>query len=213
LSQGSGKKPLSGLNKLGVPVYSINGNVDRSEWPQDVDFDLKGRWDFYKWASKLFKKMLKKYPNVIFKDYSYFKFGDYIFICGGPSSFPGKVKSKNYKRLRKRLDKLFKKFRKENKEGKVIFVSHNVPYDTRLDKITSKEADIRARGEHYGSKLVRRIIDRYRPVLHFAGHIHERMGKQKLGRTLAVNCGSITDGNAVIVNIPEKGKIKVKFIN
>ena len=95
---------------------------------------------------------------------------------------------------------------------KVIFVSHNVPYNTKLDKITSKEAPKQVRGKHFGSKLARRVINAYHPVLAVGGHIHESVGKQKLGKTLVLNPGSATEGKAMIVDIEDKGKIKVKVI-
>lgn len=202
---------LKKLGKLDVPAFSVSGNNDKTSWPDAMDENLRmnKKWNWV--VQDRFTPMYKKY-GIKDVNYSFAKFGDYIIIGGGPSSFPGKVKSKNYKKLRSKLDKLFKKFSKENKEGRVIFLTHNVPYDTKLDLI-GKNAHKKAAGKHYGSKLVRRIVDKYRPLLHIAGHIHEAQGKQKLGKTVCVNTGGAHDGEAAIVEISYKGKVKVRFIN
>ena len=147
-------------------------------------------------------------------DYSYTKFKDFIFIGARGHSFPGKVKSKAYKKHRKILENLFKKFGKENKEKKVIFVTHVSPYNTKLDLITSEDAHKKVKGKHYGSKLFRRIIDKYQPALALSGHFEESKGKQKIGKTLCVNAGAVHRGGGAIIEILEnkKGKIKVRFI-
>lgn len=212
-----GENSLKALNKLPVPVITVLGNID---WPAPDDIadmlssNLKSKrnnqpnWD----TKDNFAKRLKKYKNIKRFDYSYFRFKDYIFIGMRGHSVPGNVKSKAFRKHRIKLDKLFKKFRKENKDKKVIFVSHNVPYNTKLDKITSKEAHESARGKHFGSKLARRIINTYQPIISIGGHIHEHQGKQKLKNTLAINTGSAHEGKAVIIYISDKGKIKTKFV-
>jgi len=43
------------------------------------------------------------------------------------------------------------------------------------------------KGRHYGSKLARRIINTYKPPLHFGGHVHEALGKDKVGKTILIN--------------------------
>ncbi|MFH1325465.1 MAG: metallophosphoesterase [archaeon] len=204
-----GEEIVKKLNKFSVPVFSVLGNND---YPANDVVDMKKSWKFEWDILKNFEKVFKKYKNVKRIDYTYVKFGGYIFIGARGHSYPGRVKSKAYKKHRKILEKLFRKFRKENKERRVIFLSHNVPYDTKLDIIKGLEAHEKARGKHYGSKLIRRIIDKYHPVLHIAGHIDEGRGKQKLGRTLAINCGPADKGYGVIIDINKKGKIKTKFL-
>ena len=212
-----GENSLKALNKLPVLIITVLGNID---WPAPDDISdtlssgLKGKknnqpnWD----KKDNFAERLKKYKNIKRFDYSYTRFRDYIFIGMRGHSHPGMVKSKAFRKHRAKLDRLFKRFRKENKDKKVIFVSHNVPYNTKLDKITSKEADERARGKHFGSKLARRIINTYQPIISIGGHIHEHQGKQRLGKTLAINTGSAHEGKAVIIDISDKGKITTKFI-
>jgi len=206
-----GNKIIEKLNKLGVPVIAITGNGDRGKWPDITDsFSLsKIKWDFAKKA--VFGDVFKKCKNVKLFDYSSCEFGGYRFIGKARSSFPGVVKSKTYKKYRGILEKLFKKYRKENKERKLIFVSHNVPYNSRLDKIMAKGADKRAKGKHYGSKMARRLVDKWQPKLFIGGHIHEGQGKQMLGKTICVNVGDGCKGQGALIDIFGK-KVSVKFV-
>jgi len=208
-----GEDAVKKLNKVSVTVFTVLGNID---WPSPNDItdyrssSLKTKKNnLPNWGTfDNFAKRLKKYKNIKRIDYSYIKFNNFVFIGMRGHSFPGHVKSKAYKKYRAKLDRLFKKF----KGKKIIFVSHNVPYKTNLDKITDKKAHKHVRGRHFGSKLTRRIIDRYQPILAVGGHIHEGRGKQKLKKTLMVNPGAIHEGEAAIIDIDEKGGIKVKFI-
>jgi len=198
------------LNKVPVPVVTVSGNVDPSKYDDAID-RKRIKWG---WTKKdFFGRIINKYNNIKYIDYSFTRFKDFIIIGGGPSSFPGIIKSKAYRRLRKRLNELFKKFKKENKEKKVIFISHNVPYDTKLDRITWKRAHKEVIGKHFGSKLVKRIIDKYRPFLFIGGHIHEGRGVEKLGRTLCVNPGSVYEGKYAIIEVDDgkSKRAKVRF--
>jgi len=213
----AGEKVLKKLDKLRIPVFTVLGNID---WPMPDDISdytssnnkskVKNNNPGFD-RKENFAKLMKKYKNIHRIDYSFAELDDYVFIGMRGHSFPGHVKSKPFRNHRKKLDKLFKKFSIENKNRKVIFVSHNVPYNTKLDKITSKKAHKFAKGKHFGSKLTRRVIESYQPVLAIGGHIHESKGKQKLGKTLVINPGASHEGNGVIVDI-DKGKIKVRFI-
>ena len=208
--EAQGKKILEQLNKLPVPVLSVFGNYDH---PADDIMDMKKprgkkywRWN---WERKhYFQKLIKTYKNIHYIDYKSFEFRGLVFIGARGHSSPGKVKSKAYKRHRKILDNLFNK----NKKSNVIFVTHIVPYNTKLDKITSKNADKKVKGKHYGSKLMRRVINRWQPILNLSGHFHENPGKDKIKKTIIVNPGAAQDGKAAIIDVPEKGKIKIKFI-
>jgi Icc-related predicted phosphoesterase len=210
----SGESVVKKMNNLPVPVVTVTGNNDRTKWPEAIKEGyytrVRKKW---KWINQdFFTPVIAKYDNVNNIDYSSWKFGDYVFVGMANTSFPGKVKNNNYKRMRRWLEMLFMKHGKENRSRKLIFLSHNVPYNTRLDKITSKGAHKKAKGKHYGSKLVRRIIDKHQPLLHIGGHIHESLGKQKVGKTLCVNPGAAHEGKAAIVDISERGVINVKFV-
>lgn len=209
-----GEKVLRKLNSLSISVITIIGNLDYTKILDTFDWKRKNKK--WKWTEQdFFSKIIKKYKNIKRFDYSHLKYKKYVFIGAYGGTFPGKVKSKNYKKIRKKLDKLFKKFGKENKDKKVVFITHNVPYNTKIDKITSKEAHEEVKGKHYGSKLIRRIIERYQPVLAIGGHIHESYGRDKIGKTIIINPGAVYEGRMLLVNLPEKRKdnIKFRFIN
>jgi len=208
-----GEDVMKKLNKIKVPVISSLGNHDYT-LSDDCRDHKKGeyswKWDYDRLT--YLARSIKKYKNIKRVDYGFVKFGSYVFIGARGHSFPGHVKSKAYKKHRKILEKLFKRFRKENKVGKVIFVTHNSPYNTKLDLITAKDAHKIAKGKHYGSKMFRRIIEKHQPILSISGHFDESQGKQRLGKTLAVNIGAVNRGTGSIIEINDKEKIKVKFI-
>lgn len=199
----SGERALRALNDVSVPVITVVGNVDYTPL-QDTYDERPPRDDLRR--QDLLSPLLKKYKNIRRFDYSYFIFGEYVFIGSYGGSSPGLVKSKNYKKYRKKLEVMFKRFIGK----KIIFVSHNVPYNTKLDKIGS-HAHAAVRGKHYGSKLIRRVIDRWQPFVHIGGHIHEGRGMQKLGKTLCVNPGAAHEGKAALITFGAKPT--VKFIN
>jgi Icc-related predicted phosphoesterase len=207
-----GESVMKKLNLLPIPVLSVLGNHDY-QIPDDCsDISRSSDWDWSVQEMKFLSNAMKKYKHIKRIDYSYAKVGGFVFIGARGSSFPGQVKSKGYKKHKAKLDKLFKTFSKENKQGKVIFVSHNSPHNTKLDLITSKEAHSDAKGRHFGSKMFRRVLDKHQPILSISGHIDEAWGKQNLGRTLAVNCGAVHDGRGAVIDVKESGKIKVRFI-
>ena len=207
------EKVIKKLNQLNKQVLTVIGNYDHAnindQYPTD---QWKTNW---KWINQdLLSKIIKEYPKIRRFDYKYVKFKDLIFIGAFGHSSPGKIKSKAYQKHKKILDNLFKKFKKENKERKVIFVFHNIPYNCRLDKIRDKNAPKIARGKHYGSKLIRKTIDKYQPVLGIGGHLHENQGKVKIGKTTVINTGSAQEGKAALIDFDEKkGRIKnIRFI-
>jgi Icc-related predicted phosphoesterase len=211
------EKVLKIVNGLPVPVFTVLGNYDDST---PDGFDIKKiphlkNMKIWEWEEQDFiTPLLKKYKHIKEFTYSYVKLGKLIFIGAYGGTIPGKVKSKNFKKHKAKLDKLFKKFRKENREGRVIFVFHNMPYNCRLDKIRDKTAPKEAYGKHYGSKLIRRVIEQHKPILGIGGHLHENQGKIKIRETTVLNTGAALDGKAAVIEFDEKkGKIKkIRFI-
>lgn len=205
------QKVISKLNELPVPVFTTIGNYDATnindQYPDD-----KWKTD-WKWAAKDFlSPLLEKYKNIHRIDYGFAQIGEVVLIGGYGHSSTGFVKSGAYKKHRAALGFLFKKFRKENKKGRVIFVIHNPPYDTKLDKI-GRGADKAVRRKHLGSKMSRRTINRYLPSLVVCGHMHENQGKDKIDKTTVVNTGALVEGKFSVIDFDEKkGKVrKVKF--
>lgn len=205
----SGEKILRQLDNIAknIPIISVSGNLDRTKWEDAIDYK-KPKWGWYE--QDFFTPIIKKFKHIKIFDYSFIKFNEIVFIGMPNTSFSGRVKSKNYKKMRKRLDRLFKKFKNE----KIIFVSHNVPYKTRLSKVKSKDATDEVQGIDKGSKLVRRIIESHQPILNLCGHMHENQGKCKIGKTVVINTGAACEGKAAVIEIDEeKGKMKhINFI-
>jgi hypothetical protein len=99
---------------------------------------------------------------------------------------------------------------------RAIFNFHAPPFDTGLDDAPALDENLRpmhggAVMKAVGSTAVREAILKYQPMLSVHGHIHESRGIKKLGRTLAINPGSVyTDGvlqGAVIDLNEKKGKV------
>lgn len=100
---------------------------------------------------------------------------------------------------------------------RAIFNFHAPPYGTGLDEAPELDASMRpthggAVMKPVGSTAVRESILRYQPLLSVHGHIHESRGIARLGRTLAVNPGSVYgDGvlqGALLELNPKKGKVQ-----
>jgi len=106
--------------------------------------------------------------------------------------------------------------------GRAIFNFHAPPYGTGLDEAPALDANLRpmhggAVMKAVGSTAVRDSINKHQPLLSVHGHIHESRGVKWMGRTLAVNPGSVYgDGvlqGAVIDLDPKKAKVKYLLVN
>ncbi len=78
-----------------------------------------------------------------------------------------------------------------------IFSLHAPPYNTLIDLaplLDNTLKPVMSGGElvmtHVGSMAVRKMIEKYQPLLGLHGHIHESKGVVKIGRTLCINAGS-----------------------
>ena len=99
---------------------------------------------------------------------------------------------------------------------RTIFNFHAPPYGTGLDEAPELDSTLRpthggAVMKAVGSTAVRDAILAHQPMLSVHGHIHESRGIKRLGRTLAINPGSVYgDGvlqGAVLELNPKKGKV------
>ncbi|HEV8280212.1 MAG TPA: hypothetical protein VGQ26_31600, partial [Streptosporangiaceae bacterium] len=100
--------------------------------------------------------------------------------------------------------------------GRAIFNFHAPPYGSGLDEAPALDANLRpthggAVMKPVGSTAVSDAIVRHQPMLSVHGHIHESRGIKKMGRTLAINPGSVYgDGvlqGALLELDPKKGKV------
>jgi Icc-related predicted phosphoesterase len=100
--------------------------------------------------------------------------------------------------------------------ARAIFNFHAPPYRTGLDEAPALDETLRpihggAVMKPVGSTAVRDAILKHQPMLSVHGHIHESRGVKRMGRTLAINPGSVYgDGvlqGAVLELNAKKGKV------
>ncbi|WP_222850017.1 metallophosphoesterase family protein [Trebonia kvetii] len=96
--------------------------------------------------------------------------------------------------LERRLEKLAAQVRRPER---AIFNFHVPPARTAIDKAPALDGSLKpvvkggtVQMQSVGSEGVRRVLERYEPMLGLHGHIHESRGAVRLGRTLAINPGS-----------------------
>lgn len=183
------KNILTFLNSLDKPTYIVYGNVDTT---------LKAPWATKKnLKDKPLEDIIKKYKNLHFIDLVNKKIKNYNLFAYG-CKFPDRFGKKFLIKLKKKL--------KINK--KTILLSHNAPYNTKLDKVRRKGGP--DYNGHIGDKLLTSTIKKKQPYLVICGHIHESFGKIKIGKTLVINIGASCEGRAAILEL--NGKPKVRFI-
>jgi Icc-related predicted phosphoesterase len=112
----------------------------------------------------------------------------------------------------KQLSGLFEKIR-----GKTIFVTHAPPYKI-LDQVEEKYRKYavgtygeKASDGNIGSLAFKKIVEKFRPLLHVFGHVHECKGMERTEETVFVNSGSLgKDPEYVEIRIDRK--IEVEFV-
>jgi Icc-related predicted phosphoesterase len=180
-----GKEILEELNDLGIPVLIVPGNWD---WTGE-----NSEWNFLE--GKGYPEMLEEFENITNLNFDTFSVGGWNIIGYGPCSGPEipqyeddkpeseeemeKIRA-DYIEKKEKLSELFT-------DGKTVFLSHNVPQDTSLDEVDNPESPVH--GRHYGSVIVRELIEEYSPEYSIAGHMHEGEGRETLGDTECLNTG------------------------
>jgi len=204
-----GRKVLKYLGSLKIPIYIVPGNWD---W-------TKARNKYLYWDAKedFYKSLIRKIPNIIDAHYKIIDIGDYQLIGYGDSWGPEYPQSKkeierhksqlenlkkDYKKIYKKVSSLFEKTTKP-----VIFLTHNVPINTSLDKITNKKSP--RYGQHYGSLIAREMVEKYQPLICIGGHMHEHFGKCRIGKTVCINAGFGPNVN-VLMELKDNN-IKLQF--
>lgn len=210
---------IKNLKKLKIPMFSIRGNWDPTPFGRDILGDLdEENID----RVSVFEKL--ENSKFSFIDLSLKEFDTFILVGGVSSTSPQRIKKNMVEKLVKQENITLKEAKKSialltrnwnirqklydlnfkraldirQKTGKkIIFLTHNCPYNTKLDKVRKGPA----RGNHYGSYQERLIIKRYKPDLVFCGHMHENFGKVKLGKSAVYNVGSALDGKFIAMEI------------
>jgi Icc-related predicted phosphoesterase len=205
-----GRKILKLFDSMNKKVYIVPGNAD-------FFLNKREKWRFlYKYD---YKKLIKGLKNVVDVHHKIIDAGKYQIIGYGTSSGPEypqykedkkmfskkelKEKKVRYEKTLKKISSLFEKSTKH-----IIFLSHNVPFNTSLDKITNKESP--RNGWHYGSLVTRKIIEKYQPLVCIGGHMHEHFGKCKIGKTVCINAGFGSNVNT-LMELEDNKIVKLEF--
>ena len=86
-----------------------------------------------------------------------------------------------FEQSEKKFSESINKLKVQDHKYKVILITHQPPYKTKLDKIY---------GEYSGSKSIRKFIEKNQPAYCICGHIHENENKSdKIGDTIIINPG------------------------
>ena len=224
-----GREILKYLDSFGKPIFFVPGNWDQSYGPsriKNIDKSIYHyRKAFYDWylGDKVNPKLSRGIKNLKNCMYANFEFDNLNFVGYGLSSgtellkYHGKkldVTKKQLEILKNSLNKILNKlsssYKKRNKRFPTIFITHNIPYNTKLDIVKDKKSY--AYNKHLGSWVARKFVERYQPLLCVGGHVHEGKGKDKIGKTTLINPGFGKDAQ-VLVDIDEKKRKirKIKF--
>lgn len=188
-SRADGRKILEYLNTLRVPVYVLPGNWDWTKNPESkFDYLRQDHWKF----------LIKGLNNIHDMHLRFLDIGKYQLIGHGITSGPEYPqhqeelarftkaqlthKKKKYDLLHKQVASLFRKATKP-----VIFLSHNVPFNTPIDMILDTRSS--RYGFHFGSLLAREMIDKYQPLVCIGAHMHEHFTSHQMDKTTAINAG------------------------
>lgn len=148
------RKVLLELNKSKVKVLVVPGNHEDEESIIENSVDLH---------------------NIINIHKSFFIVKNALFLGYGGSNFTNR--DKEFLIIEPFFDKLIKK---KNPE-KVIFITHNPPFDTKLDDLE---------GYHIGTREFSDFIIKEKPDVVICGHLHEKFGEsQEIGKTRIINPG------------------------
>lgn len=85
-----------------------------------------------------------------------------------------------------------------------VQVTHAPPARTKIDVVYT--------GAHVGSEAVRKIIEKYKPLVAISAHIHEARGIDELNGTKLMNSGRFPEGYCGLVVIKDRN-VEMKIMN
>ncbi len=225
-----GRKILKYLDKFGKPIFMVAGNWDQSFGKTRIKNPDKNYYNQLKYfldshlGSRINLQLTKGIKNIKNCMFNCIEFKEVNFIGYGLSRGPERIRKnkekeigeakfdklkKSYKKVGDKLSNSYKK--RKNKNLPTFFITHNIPYGTKLD--IGKDKKSYAYKKHLGSTIARDFCRKFRPEICVGGHVHEGKGKDKIGKTVVVNPGYGKDAQVLIEINEEKRKIKrVKFI-
>ena len=103
--------------------------------------------------------------------------------------------------------------------ARTLFITHVPPHGI-LDKVNPEWVAYgvatygeKAKDGHIGSTAFKNIVEKYQPLLHTYGHIHERPGVEKHGRTTFFNGGAMGETEEMEVVTIKNGEVKCRWIH
>ncbi len=172
-----------------APVYTIQGNVG-------IPSTSEVREDYKKYGLKLVstRKQIDRMKNVsIVKNRLRLLQGlrvgflEYFVDVSWVREFKPKDYQKSMDKAKKQTEKA-RKILNRFGEGLDILVCHQPPFGI-LDRVNFPGVPEHWKGKRAGSRVVLDYIHKYQPRYVFCGHIHERKGKKKIGKTQLFNVG------------------------
>jgi len=142
-------------------------------------------------------EIIKRDPRVIFGEEEVVALDDEheVLCCGWSNPTPfDSPRECSEEELERRLEAVAAKVKDMTR---CVFCIHVPPYDSQLDlaPLTDKNLKVVAKGGRpqmipVGSKAVRKLIEKYQPLVGLHGHIHESPGFVHIGKTECLNPGS-----------------------
>lgn len=174
----------------GKEIYLIMGNDDFR-----INMDVLENADKDGILKSIHNKALKINRNLSIVGYSFinttpFSLKDWEkpdFESEKPPKQLLPAEARTVKKEEGTIEDDFKEIKKLSNPKKTIYVIHAPPHNTNLDII--------AKGQHVGSRAIRKFIEEEQPLLTLHGHIHEspKMSgtwKDKIKIAICINVGS-----------------------
>ncbi|MDP2924774.1 MAG: metallophosphoesterase [Nanoarchaeota archaeon] len=188
------EKPLDALDSFNIPVYTIYGNLDYTNYEVNK----------HKIRTNSLNRIVKKSKNIKLFREGYVDLGSLqILLFSGYRKNALKYAPKKTKKVdrlnkgwRDRLNKIFSQIKPDKP---VLFLFHDPPKDTKLDLINNPTSPMN--GKHVGDEINREFIEKYQPQIAVCGHMHETQGTDKIGKSLIINAGYGRAGQFLILDI------------
>lgn len=162
-------------------------------------------------------EVLKESPSVTYAEESVVKFDSFheAACCGWSNPTPWN--SPRECTEEELLEKLQNTISQLSSVSTSCFCFHVPPYNSTIDMAPKLDSNLRPVYEGgrpafipVGSKSVRKVIEKFQPLLGLHGHIHESPGLVKIGKTQCINPGSeYSEGilRAYVIEL-EDGKVR-----
>ncbi len=188
------EKPLEVLDSFNIPVYTIYGNLDYTNYEVNK----------HKIRTNSLNRIVKKSKNIKLFREGYVDLGNLqILLFSGYRKNALKYAPKKTKKVdrlnkgwRDRLNKIFSQIKPHKP---VLFLFHDPPKDTKLDLINNPNSPMN--GKHVGDEINREFIEKYQPQVAVCGHMHETQGTDQIGKSLIINAGYGRVGQFLILDI------------